>query len=138
MDKQTEIKLIVKLSDKDSYFADTFTQDDIDKMIKNIQNDFPILQGTFVDDIAEERERLFEVRKELEARIEQRDNALNDMIREAKEMKSWKKLVWKVLHREDREELNELFTVDENIEFKLKNGIGLSPEEGARVLSRMQ
>ncbi len=44
MDKETEIKHLRELQHGDTYFA-MFFGDDIDKMVQNIQNDFPIELG---------------------------------------------------------------------------------------------
>lgn len=41
MDKQTEIKTLKSLK-SDSYFAEYFSSDDIDRMCENVKNDFPI------------------------------------------------------------------------------------------------
>lgn len=44
MDKETEIKHLRALQQGDTYFAQFF-KSDVDRMVKNIQNDFPIELG---------------------------------------------------------------------------------------------
>lgn len=45
MEKANEIKYL-KMLKGDTYFADTFSNETIDRMCENIKNDFPILLGT--------------------------------------------------------------------------------------------
>jgi hypothetical protein len=46
MDKQQEIKVLSELKNSETYFADQFSQEEIDQMIQNITNDFPLLCNT--------------------------------------------------------------------------------------------
>jgi len=138
MTKQQEINLIVKLNDKDSYFRDTFTEDDIDKMISNIQNDFPLLTGTFVDDQVAAKERAEMQVKTMEAGIAQRNNTIEDLEELLEEFKAWRNMALNtVMKDDDLEKARELWTVDELIEWKLDHGVALNQEEARRVKSRM-
>lgn len=42
MDKETEIKHLKALADGDTYFAQFFSKSDVERMVYNIKNDFPI------------------------------------------------------------------------------------------------
>ena len=49
MDKETEIKHLQALSNGDTYFSQFFKKSDVDQMVQNIKNDFPIELGcTFI------------------------------------------------------------------------------------------
>ena len=45
MDKETEIKHLQALSNGDTYFSQFFKKSDVDQMVQNIKNDFPIELG---------------------------------------------------------------------------------------------
>lgn len=45
MDKETEIKHLQVLSNGDTYFSQFFQKSDVDQMVQNIKNDFPIELG---------------------------------------------------------------------------------------------
>lgn len=45
MDKETEIKHLQAISNGDTYFSQFFQKSDIDQMVQNIKNDFPIELG---------------------------------------------------------------------------------------------
>ena len=46
LSKAEEIRLIEKLAAGNGYFADWFTEADVEAMIKNIKNDFTLMLGT--------------------------------------------------------------------------------------------
>lgn len=45
MDKETEIKHLQALVNGDTYFAQFFSKSDVERMVQNIKNDFPIELG---------------------------------------------------------------------------------------------
>ena len=143
MDKNTEIKLLNQLKKADSYFADTFSEEDVEKMKSNIKNDFPILHDTdIINRLNKTIAACGVLRKELDetqAKIETRNNTIQDLEKDLNDINFWKTMVWKVLSRENQNELlKELFTVNENIKFKLSNGIPLDEEEAEQVLRQLQ
>lgn len=53
MDKETEIKHIRALSEGNTYFSEFFSKEDVNQMVQNIKNDFPIeLHCTFNEKFA--------------------------------------------------------------------------------------
>lgn len=136
LSKQEEIALLEKLGNGNGYFAEYFGKD-IDQMVSNIRNDFPIETSTSVELLE------IEVRDRKEANF-----LLKDEIKSLKGQLSDQEAIVSGLGKEMGKILNEavkagcleimeFFSIGEIIEAKLKLGIGLTEEEVKHVICRL-
>ena len=77
--KSDEIKILEQLRDSDSYFIDTFCKEDIDIMISNIRNDFPILTNTALQNKLLEAKNIGLENRTLKNTIKDLDEKVNEM-----------------------------------------------------------
>ena len=100
MDKETEIKHLRALQQGDTYFA-MFFKDDVDQMVQNIQNDFPIGLGCKFFEKAQALQRSLNTLKEQSAQdkfdmavaiYRELDDSVPDSLKKAIQ-DSWKRRV---------------------------------------------
>lgn len=135
--KEEEIKLIQELINGKGYFAEKFGKDRI-SMERNIRMDYPIENGTFFNDAAEQLEDTYNALKKEEAvtkglknRIDRLEfslalckNRILKLLNQAVRVKCFK----------DSFVISENFTSEEILTEKVKLGAGLSDEEKKQVI----
>ena len=140
--KEEEIILLNKLHGLNGYFADEFSQSDLDTMTFNIKSDFTLLVGTRISEELVLKESTI---KELEASVETVNTVAWDALREICELRSeldkkTRLLSYILTAILDGDPLSaeDYFPADEIIEKKIKLGLPLSESEGKYVISRLK
>ena len=81
--KERELQIIEELRLGNGYFSDAFTSHDFDRMVSNVQNDYPLLMNTSVVDTKEYKRIKSELSNQVSVNDELRtsfDNAIDSMI----------------------------------------------------------
>lgn len=133
LSKSEEIALLEELK-KHGYFSQSFSKSDIDAMIANIHNDFPILLGTMVGNTIEQsdqiaNDRIEEVKKAMQAKIDYLETAIRcSMVQLSKihSINSFAEL-----------EIGQAIGIDKVISMKLDNNIDLTYEEKNYIIEKL-
>lgn len=136
LSKQEEINLLEKLVNGNGYFAEYFGRD-LDQMVSNIRNDFPIDMGTSIEKMEIEVRDL----KEVNSLFEDKIRILRDQVAMLDGINDSHSTVRLKIRDEAVKagclEVMTFFEIGEVIEAKLKLGIGLNEDEVKHVISRL-
>lgn len=136
LSKQEEINLLEKLVNGNGYFAEYFGRD-LDQMVSNIRNDFPIDMGTSIEKMEIEVRDL----KEVNSLFEDKIRILRDQVAMLDGINDSHSTVRLKIRDEAVKagclEVMTFFEIGEVIEAKLKLGMGLTEEEVKHVISRL-
>ena len=136
LSKQEEINLLEKLVGGNGYFSEYFGKD-LDQMVSNIRNDFPIDMGTSIEKMEIEVRDL----KEANSLFEDKIRILRDQVAMLDRINDSQSAVRLKIRDEAVKagclEVMTFFEIGEVIEAKLKLGIGLNEDEVKHVISRL-
>jgi len=140
--KKQEKALLEKLWNSNGYFADTFEEDDLRIMQKNIDNDFPLLVGTFRDkENADLEEQLQTALTEVRTLTAQKNNYINqidDLKVEVKDLQNQAAYTLKTLLENGLETTAmEIYTTMEIVKFKVQNNMELTDKQKQVVVSTL-
>jgi hypothetical protein len=131
MTKAEEIAILNDLRNSDSYFAESYTTEDIDVMINNINMDFPLLASTQAVKKLDEQSHLI---SELTFKVDKLQTELDEVKKSNTKLTELRAKTLKTMVLGGSIIPTLEFTSDEILRAKVKFGVELTSSEKEKIL----